>query len=627
MLKFFPVPYPDEILYSVFARYKIRSGNTSPKDILRELFGNVNVSAAIEFPSNLDSLVNNLYEFKNYTTEDFIYNNTLYPLFEPFIPQNRAKQILSSMKGANGGNINTRIGTMASSIKNPRFLRFCPKCFEEDKKKFGEAYWHRVHQIPGAVLCPKHDIFVLDSGILRHNLNKHEYIAANEDNCKVHEVNTFYSEKEINQLKVISKNIEWVLNSKLASGDINSLYEGYLNIIIGNGLASPKGRIYQSELINNFLEFYDNNFLHLMQSDIDPNMNDNWVSMMVRKHRKAFHPLRHILFMNYLGMTPKEFFKDDCTYKPFGNPPWPCLNKASDHYHEKCITDITITYDGKIKQPVGTFKCNCGFIYSRRGPDKAEEDRYRIGRIKEFGLVWKRRLEELYSKNLSFREIARQLNVDTNTVIKYSCNNICTKDKEGVKLNVLTNNDVNKERYRKNWLQLQQSNNNLNKTQLRHLDKSTYIWLYRHDKKWLDKNSPGNKSNININKRIDWNQRDIEILDIVKSVVNEMLRRYERPERVTVSRIGKKTGLQALLEKHIDKLPETQKYLNSVVEDVEAFQIRRVKWAAEELNSKGKIPLKWSILRKAGIRQNCSINVQNAIDNEIKLYNNNEKVR
>jgi hypothetical protein len=30
MLSFFPTPYPDEILYSVFARYHARSGNIKP---------------------------------------------------------------------------------------------------------------------------------------------------------------------------------------------------------------------------------------------------------------------------------------------------------------------------------------------------------------------------------------------------------------------------------------------------------------------------------------------------------------------------------------------------------------------------------------------------------------------
>jgi hypothetical protein len=35
MLSFFPTPYPDEILYSVFARYHARSGNIKPDETMK----------------------------------------------------------------------------------------------------------------------------------------------------------------------------------------------------------------------------------------------------------------------------------------------------------------------------------------------------------------------------------------------------------------------------------------------------------------------------------------------------------------------------------------------------------------------------------------------------------------
>lgn len=38
-LKFFPSPYPDECYYSIFCRYFARSGSTSNKRTIFELFG------------------------------------------------------------------------------------------------------------------------------------------------------------------------------------------------------------------------------------------------------------------------------------------------------------------------------------------------------------------------------------------------------------------------------------------------------------------------------------------------------------------------------------------------------------------------------------------------------------
>lgn len=627
MLRFFPIPYPDEILYSVFARYHIRSGNTSPKSTLRELFGNINVTASIDFPSNINSLIKNLSEFGNYTADDFIYNNTLYSLFTPFIPENRAKLILSSMKNVNGGNINTRIGIMASSIQNPTFLRFCPKCFEEDKKKYGEAYWHRVHQISGVLLCPKHNTFVLDSSAKWHNINKHEYIAADDDNCKTYMINTLYSEKEIYLLNSISENIQWILDTKLGSRDINWFYGKYINILINKGLASPAGRVYQNDLLNSFIEFYGDKMLNLMQSDINIDVDYNWLSAIVRKPRKVFHPLRHLLFINYLGITPKKFFIDDYLCKPFGDPPWPCLNKIANHYRQNIITNIVVSYDNKAKCPVGTFKCECGFVYSRKGPDKTEADRYKIGRIKEFGLVWKDQLLILNSKNLSFREISRQLNVDTNTVIKHISDDLGNRESEKVLNNIDNNNNSKKQINRSNWLKLMSENKDCTQSQLRRLDNSTYMWLYRYDKEWLNNNIPKKSRNNYVNNRVNWKERDLKVLNIVKAAIQEILNKPGKPERICISRIGKKTGLQALLEKHINKLPITKEYLINVSEDVEAFQTRRIKWAAMELNQEGKVLVKWLILRKAGIKQDCSINILNAVKDELKLFKDREKVK
>ena len=37
-LPFFPAPYPDECLYSIFARYYVRSGISSPKEACTKFF-------------------------------------------------------------------------------------------------------------------------------------------------------------------------------------------------------------------------------------------------------------------------------------------------------------------------------------------------------------------------------------------------------------------------------------------------------------------------------------------------------------------------------------------------------------------------------------------------------------
>ena len=60
MLGFFPTPYPDELLYSLIARYHLRSGSISPKITLSELFGSTSTIATIDLPANLNNLTKRL---------------------------------------------------------------------------------------------------------------------------------------------------------------------------------------------------------------------------------------------------------------------------------------------------------------------------------------------------------------------------------------------------------------------------------------------------------------------------------------------------------------------------------------------------------------------------------------
>ena len=45
-------------------------------------------------------------------------------------------------------------------------MRFCPLCAEDDRKTYGETYWHRKHQIRNMSICTKHRCRLVESGVL-----------------------------------------------------------------------------------------------------------------------------------------------------------------------------------------------------------------------------------------------------------------------------------------------------------------------------------------------------------------------------------------------------------------------------------------------------------------------------
>ena len=78
MISFFPTPYEDEILYSILARYHLRSGNTSYFTTNEDLYNEGIITSSIDLPSNNDRLVDNMPKLFEYTADEIIKNYTLF---------------------------------------------------------------------------------------------------------------------------------------------------------------------------------------------------------------------------------------------------------------------------------------------------------------------------------------------------------------------------------------------------------------------------------------------------------------------------------------------------------------------------------------------------------------------
>src|SRR5690554_2288597 len=166
-MHFFPNPYHDEILYSVLARYSVRCGIISHQTIMESIFGKANARAIMELPFNLNALASNLPINSPYTVDCFIYKHTLYPFFTAFLPPKRAEEVRCLMLEENGGSkAYGKAGILGSSLPLNEYMKFCPKCLEEDITQYGEGYWHRVHQVPFAMACPMHETLLYDSTVL-----------------------------------------------------------------------------------------------------------------------------------------------------------------------------------------------------------------------------------------------------------------------------------------------------------------------------------------------------------------------------------------------------------------------------------------------------------------------------
>lgn len=623
MIPFLPTPHNDELLYSVLGRYHIWSCNFSPKDTVYDLFGKMSASAVIDLPNNLQKISEQLSKGTVNNPERLIHYHTLFSLYKPFLPKERVYELINKMKC--GRDVHTTIGVMASSISSFKFLRFCPECFIEDCLKHGEPYWHRIHQVPGVEICPIHHMFILDTKIkTTSRQNKHVFTPLDFEMQVTNNMRKMVPERRFEHETAIAKAAYWLLNYDVPVLGLDELHNRYVYYCKQKNLVTAKGRIRQADLIDSFINFYGDRFLYKIGCPIERNT-ENWLTKLVRKPRTSAHPLKHILFMRFIGLTPEEFFKHDSEIHPFGKGPWICLNPASDHYKQEVINDCKVTRDSKTGDPSGTFSCSCGFIYTRRGPDKEDADKFRIGRIKEFGPIWTEKLISLRIKdNKGLRETARILKVDPKTIK----NQLEKWSKEGKGSSpIIDYSNKQKCIYRNYWLETVRLNEGKSRTEIRKLAKAEFMWLYRHDRKWLDNNSPQKIARRKFkDNRVDWKKRDKDLsTEVMKIITKELSSFSKKPERLTVSMIGKKIGYLSLLQRHLNKLPITEKVLNEGIESTIDFQVRRVKYAANQIREREELIRRWKIVREAGLRPGYSSKVQKAIEEEISkdniLYN------
>src|SRR6266404_3435485 len=165
MIGHFPDPLPGELMFSVLARFAERMKYPARSRSLLELFGVRHGVPAIELPNKLDQLVSALPPGTTYTSDSLIARNTLLPFYAPFLPERNYKMILSSMKGNGARTTQLRAGIIAGRINPPEFFRTCPVCDEQNIARWGETYWHRLHQIQGVEVCPLHSVLLEPTNI------------------------------------------------------------------------------------------------------------------------------------------------------------------------------------------------------------------------------------------------------------------------------------------------------------------------------------------------------------------------------------------------------------------------------------------------------------------------------
>ena len=477
---------------------------------------------------------------------------TLAPYYTAFSSEETRAWLTEAM-GASVASAHMRLGIIASRVSRPKSPRYCPGCNAEAMERYGELYWRRTHQLPGVLVCSAHAIPLRESPIILDRLNRHGYLAADVSSCPSDGGRACCGDDpaSLALLHAIAVRSATLLTDPPPAMDATEIELRYRDMARRAGLMRTSARVDVERLVDGFRGRFAPVSRDLAVADPTLGGGDGWLVAMTRRHRKAVHPLFHVLATMHLETLPPACDPLPARPSAFGPGPWPCRNPLAAHFGAEVIKGMK-WYRNR-DAVVGVFACSCGYEYTRgiAPSGKLGPPRYRT-----FGPTLRPALVAAMAEGASLRSTARRLGLDPKTVVT-----------EMHALGLTPPWSCGKPR------------------------RASRPFSVRPQRRRRRSAAP----------RSDWITRDREEAIKVRHAAS-VLRNQSPPVRVTAAAIERHLGRRGWLRHRRDKLPLANAALDDAGETVTAFQRRRLARAIDIVLSDGEAPSAWRAIKIAGLR-------------------------
>lgn len=175
---------------------------------------------------------------------------------------------------------------------------------EADRHKHGEAYWHRIHQVPGVDVCPNHHTKIEDSIVSLKHKDPRKYIVAENAIQPTVSWRVDDHDQDQRELLNIATDSTWLLESLGFYIDFQKLTRRYEDAIEQRGLKFANGKINRRSLLGAMTEHLSDALLSELGCTIT-NSNNNWPTRLLGANGNPIprQPLYHILMAHFLGFS------------------------------------------------------------------------------------------------------------------------------------------------------------------------------------------------------------------------------------------------------------------------------------------------------------------------------------
>ncbi|HYG33188.1 MAG TPA: TnsD family Tn7-like transposition protein, partial [Clostridia bacterium] len=593
MLGWFPCIENEELFYSAVARYRYLMRYPNERAILQDVFGSDTISAVVDLPSRLAHFTAQMPSGSPYTPTAIINRHTMLPYYQRFVAPETAGKVRHAMIGNDGGSVHTRLGVMATRVRSPDHLRYCPECVRIDVAQGGFPVWRRAHQLPGVLVCPVHKCVCCESCIPRSNRANRLLFEPLTEEIAAEGHPIPLPDGAYNLMVWLAEASLWLLTTPGPSNTPELLTSRLCTLLTAAGFRRSKRMLQLDRLLQDFQKHVPAHVLHSLDSSLDArNREGQWLARLVHTTKSAQSPLHYLLLLNFLGATPADLFAAPPEQKcdPVQNPRdrWRLDGKPLRVPDEApCGNYFCRQYSGPARSLLQSMEISpgrheitcplCGFIY-RWNPEYP-----RNLAITQTGMMWDEKVRDwLKDPSLSVNQLSKRLDLRILTIQRHARRlgiwRQDWKDKPAAQLRRSNKHQSTLDAHRRAWLDARNAHPDLGRAALSKLAARAYCFLRQYDAQWLDENSPPRRHISTRAKRVDWPDRDIQWTKRARIAVVAMRRLTTKPERICKASIARALKATGVISQHLDQLPNLANFIEDATESPLEFARRRLRY-------------------------------------------------
>ena len=596
MTAFFPELRPDELLYSGLARYGASLRYASGRNVSSDVFGRPTAGPVVNLPSGIDAVLLHLPRGHSYTAAQLIDEHTLLPYYAAWLPAERCALVREAMRSASGATPHRLLGLQRSTVHAHASMMHCELCAASDRARFGDAYWRRAHQLPGVWLCPVHESPLQSTRVERGSArgSRPNYVTL-ESALQAGPAEPMIVPEFLRQhLLALAAGSAWLLDSWQRPRWAHLIAERYRACFADGGWLHPSGRVRQTELRDALAGWYGDDLISVLGCELGPR-ESAWVDRICRNDPWYPPPLYHLLLVRFLGVGLEGFASTVPTpaegVVPFRG------RKVAERSCRLCDPEGESAWRSPVDGEPDAVRCpSCGFAWTG-SPDA----KY----VVVVGPRWRDEIEaHAADAHLTLPQAARKLRL-SRKVLRHLLDRlgITRPDWKSTPATAVRKSTAaeKRERYRAAWLAERDAAPDRSVVELKRHVGAAYNYLWTHDRDWLVLNSPTPNQHRYPGPFVDWAARDAGYLRDCRRVVSSLRRAPGRPVRISRWRITQQLGIVSKIAAHEERLPLTLAYLRKIEESRTDHEVRRIKWACEDLKGGGVALTSSRVRRRANL--------------------------